>query len=124
MILLLAVLEKKAFLSLANQDVYANVVGGIRLEERASDLAEAMCIASALLEVTLPSAMAYIGEVALTGEIRPVSRLDKRISECARLGYTHLIVPKSEKLPRIDGVELTPVSTLADAVRLLTGTGK
>ena len=124
LILLLAVLEKKAFLSLANQDVYANVVGGIRLEERASDLAEAMCIASALLEVTLPSAMAYIGEVALTGEIRPVSRLDKRISECARLGYTHLIVPKSEKLPRIDGVELTPVSTLADAVRLLTGTGK
>ena len=124
LILLLAVLEKKAFLSLANQDVYANVVGGIRLEERASDLAEAMCIASALLEVTLPPAMAYIGEVALTGEIRPVSRLDKRISECARLGYTHLIVPKSEKLPRIDGVELTPVSTLTDAVRLLTGTGK
>ena len=100
------------------------MVGGIRLEERASDLAAAMCIASALLEVTLPPATACIGEVALTGEIRPVSRLEKRIGECARLGYTHLIVPKSEKLPRVEGVAYHPVATLADAVRLLTGAGK
>lgn len=124
LILLLAVLEKKAFLSLANQDVYANVVGGIRLEERASDLAIAMCIASALLEKTLPAATAFIGEVALTGEVRPVSRLDKRINECARLGYVHLVVPKGEKLPAMEGVKLSPVATLSDAVRLLTGAGK
>jgi len=124
LILLLAVLEKKAFLSLSNQDVYANVVGGIRLEERASDLAAALCVASALLETALPAATACIGEVSLTGEVRPVSRLDKRISECARLGYTHLIVPKAEKLPRAEGVTFHPVATLADAVRLLTGAGK
>ena len=124
LILLLAVLEKKAFLSLSNQDVYANVVGGIRLEERASDLAAALCVASALLETALPAATACIGEVSLTGEVRPVSRLDKRISECARLGYTHLILPKAEKLPRVEGVTFHPVATLADAVRLLTGAGK
>jgi len=124
LILLLAVLEKKAFLSLSNQDVYANVVGGIRLEERASDLAAALCVASALLETALPAATACIGEVSLTGEVRPVSRLDKRISECARLGYTHLILPKAEKLPRAEGVTFHPVATLADAVRLLTGAGK
>ena len=124
LILLLAVLEKKAFLSLSNQDVYANVVGGIRLEERASDLAAAMCIASALLEVALPGGTACIGEVALTGEVRSVSRLDKRISECVRLGYTNLIVPKGGKLPRLDGVVYRPVATLADAVRLLTKPGK
>lgn len=124
LILLLAVLEKKAFLSLSNQDVYANVVSGIRLEERASDLAAALCVASALLETALPAATACIGEVSLTGEVRPVSRLDKRISECARLGYTHLIVPKAEKLPRAEGVTFHPVATLADAVRLLTGAGK
>lgn len=124
LILLLAVLEKKAFLSLSNQDVYANVVGGIRLEERASDLAAALCVASALLETALPAATACIGEVSLTGEVRPVSRLDKRISECVRLGYTHLIVPKAEKLPRAEGVTFHPVATLADAVRLLTGAGK
>lgn len=124
LILLLAVLEKKAFLSLSNQDVYANVVGGIRLEERASDLAAAMCIASALLEVALPGGTACIGEIALTGEVRSVSRLDKRISECVRLGYTNLIVPKGGKLPRLDGVVYRPVATLADAVRLLTKPGK
>lgn len=124
LILLLAVLEKKAFLSLSNQDVYANVVGGIRLEERASDLAAALCVASALLETALPAATACIGEVSLTGEVRPVSRLDKRISECVRLGYTHLIVPKAEKLLRAEGVIFHPVATLADAVRLLTGAGK
>ncbi len=124
LILILAVLEKKAFLSLGNQDVYANVVGGIRLEERASDLAVAMCIASALLEAPLPAATACIGEVALTGEIRPVSRLDKRISECARLGYTHLVVPRTDKTPHIAGVRLSPVATLADAVRILTGADK
>ena len=124
LILLLAVLEKKAFLSLSNQDVYANVVGGIRLEERASDLAAAMCIASALLEVALPGGTACIGEIALTGEVRSVSRLDKRISECVRLGYTNLIVPKGGKLPRLEGVAYFPVATLADAVRLLTKSGK
>ena len=124
LILLLAVLEKKAFLSLSNQDVYANVVGGIRLEERASDLAAAMCIASALLVVALPGGTACIGEIALTGEVRSVSRLDKRISECVRLGYTNLIVPKGGKLPRLEGVAYFPVATLADAVRLLTKSGK
>ena len=124
LVLLLAVLEKKAFLSLGNQDVYANVVGGIRLEERSSDLAAAMCIASALLEAPLPAGTACIGEVALTGEVRPVSRIDKRIRECARLGYTHLVVPKGDKLPRVEGVKLTPVATLADAVRLITGPGR
>ena len=124
LILLLAVLEKNAFLSLSNQDVYANVVGGIRLEERASDLAAAMCIASALLEVALPGGTACIGEIALTGEVRSVSRLDKRISECVRLGYTNLIVPKGGKLPRLEGVAYFPVATLADAVRLLTKSGK
>ncbi len=121
LILLLAVLEKKAFLSLADKDVYANVVGGIRLEERACDLAEALCVASALLEVSLPPNMACLGEISLTGEIRAVSRMDKRIGECARLGYTTLLVPRSDKTPAYKGVTTIPVGTLADAVRVLTG---
>lgn len=121
LILLLAVLEKKAYLSLADKDVYANVVGGIRLEERACDLAEALCIASALLDVPLPPNAACLGEISLTGEIRPVSRMDKRMGECVRLGYTTLLVPKSEKLPKLKDCKVIPVGTLGDAVRVLTG---
>ena len=121
LILLLAVLEKKAFLALGNQDVYANVVGGIRLEDRSGDLAACMCIASALLDTPLPTGTVSIGEVALTGEVRPVSRLEKRISECVRLGYTHIIIPKTDKIPKASGVKFSTVATLGDAVRILTG---
>jgi L-lactate permease len=119
--LLLAVLEKKAFLSLADKDVYINVVGGLRLEERANDLAVAMCVASSLLEAPLPPHTACIGEISLTGEIRPVSRIDKRVSECARLGYGNVILAKGAKLPKLADVNLIRVSTLGDAVRILTG---
>ena len=121
LILLLAVLEKKAFLSLSDKDVYLNVVGGLRLEERASDLAAALCVASGLLDVPLPSHTACIGEISLTGEIRPVSRMDKRIAECARLGYTTVIAAKGAKAPKALGIKLLPVSTLGEAVRVLTG---
>lgn len=121
LILLLAVLEKKAFLSLADKDVYINVVGGLRLEERANDLAVAMCVASSLLEAPLPPHTACIGEISLTGEIRPVSRIDKRVSECARLGYGNVILAKGAKLPKLADVNLIRVSTLGDAVRILTG---
>ncbi len=121
LILLLAVLEKKAFLSLADKDVYINVVGGLRLEERANDLAVAMCVASSLLEAPLPPHTACVGEISLTGEIRSVSRLDKRVSECARLGYGNVIVSKGAKLPKIADVNVIRVSTLGDAVRILTG---
>jgi DNA repair protein RadA/Sms len=121
LILLLAVLEKKAFLSLSDKDVYINVVGGLRLEERAGDLAAAMCVASSLLEAPLPPNTACIGEVSLTGEIRPVSRMDKRVGECARLGYTSVIAAKSAKPQKIPGVKFIGVSTLGEAVRLIAG---
>lgn len=121
LILLLAVLEKKAFLSLADKDVYINVVGGLRLTERANDLAVALCVASSLLEAPLPHDTACIGEISLTGEIRSVSRMDKRISECARLGYANVILSKSAKLPKLAGINLIRISTLGDAVRILTG---
>lgn len=121
LILLLAVLEKKAFLSLSDKDVYINIVGGLRIDERAADLAVAMCVASSLLDAPLPQGTACLGEISLTGEIRPVARMDKRISECVRLGYPRIIVPRGAKLPATDGAEFVRVSTLADAVRILTG---
>ena len=119
LVLLLAVLEKKANLRLSDKDVYTNVVGGLRLAERAGDLAVAMAIASAASETSLPPHTAILGEISLTGEVRPVNRLDKRIQECARLGYTRMIVPHSDNLPDIHGVKYLKVKSVAESLALL-----
>lgn len=119
--LLLAVLEKKAGLKLYDKDVYTNVVGGLRLDERSADLAIALCIASSLSELPLPPHTALLGEISLTGEVRPVSRLDKRVQECARLGFTHVVLPKSEALPSLPNVRYSFVSHIREAMLLLHG---
>ena len=120
LILLLAVLEKKAYLSLADKDVYINVVGGIRLEERCCDLAVAMCIASALIDAPMPKNTVCLGEISLTGEVRGAGRMEKRAAECARLGYERLIIPRHAAFKAPSGIELIRVGTLAEAVKVLT----
>ena len=119
LVLLLAVLEKKAGLRFYDKDVYTNVVGGIRLDERACDLAVAMCIAGAGADIALPPRTAILGELSLTGEVRPVNRLDKRIQECARLGFSHIVVPNSDTLPRVDGLNYTRVKNIREALCIL-----
>ena len=117
--MLLAVLEKKAGLRFYDKDVYTNVVGGIRLDERACDLAVAMCIAGAGADIALPPRTAILGELSLTGEVRPVNRLDKRIQECARLGFSHIVVPNSDTLPKVDGLNYTRVKNIREALCIL-----
>lgn len=119
LVLLLAVLEKKAGLRFYDKDVYTNMVGGIRLDERAGDLAVAMCIAGAGADIALPPRTAILGELSLTGEVRPVNRLDKRIQECARLGFSHIVVPNSDTLPRVDGLNYTRVKNIREALCIL-----
>ncbi|MBS7388107.1 MAG: DNA repair protein RadA [Eubacteriales bacterium] len=119
LVLLLAVLEKKAGLRFYDKDVYTNVVGGIRLDERAGDLAVAMCIAGAGADIALPPRTAILGELSLTGEVRPVNRLDKRIQECARLGFSHVVVPNSDTLPKVDGLNYTRVKNILEALCIL-----
>ena len=119
LVLLLAVLEKKAGLRFYDKDVYTNVVGGIRLDERACDLAVAMCIAGAGADIALPPSTAILGELSLTGEVRPVNRLDKRIQECARLGFSHIVVPNSDTLPKVDGLNYTRVKNIREALCIL-----
>ncbi len=114
--LLLAVLEKKAHLKLSNKDVYLNVVGGLKLDERSTDLAVALCVASALMDLPLPTHTAALGEVGLTGEVRSVSRLETRLNECVRLGYTTVFVPKTAKKSKIDGLKTVPVATVGEAI--------
>ena len=114
--LLLAVLEKKAHLKLSTKDVYLNVVGGLKLDERSTDLAVALCVASALMDLPLPPHTAALGEVGLTGEVRALSRMETRLNECVRLGYDTVLLPKSAKATKLPGLKLVPVATVGEAI--------
>ena len=93
--LLVAVLQKRVGLGLGGQDVYANVVGGLRIAEPAVDLATAIAIASSLRDSAVDPRTVAIGEIGLSGEIRSVNQLDRRINEARRLGFNRLIVPRA-----------------------------
>jgi DNA repair protein RadA/Sms len=100
--LLLAVLDKRAGLSFAQLDVFLNVVGGVRLQEPAGDLAVAAALASSVFDTALPSDAVFVGEVGLGGEIRPVSQAERRIAEAANMGMRRVYlaergVPKRGK---------------------------
>lgn len=94
LVLLLAVLEKKAKLNFSNKDVYINVVGGLKVNEPASDLAVAMALVSALKETAIDKDTVIIGEVGLTGAIRSVPRIEQRINEGSKMGFTKFIIPQ------------------------------
>lgn len=117
-VMLMAVLEKRAGLMLQNQDAYVNVAGGLRLDEPAADLGIIMAIASSFKEKPVNGLMAFIGEVGLTGEIRAVSRLDQRLNECARMGFTHCMIPSanSKQAMRHDNIIVVPIRTVYDAL--------
>ncbi len=121
----IAVLEKRARLSLAGADVFVNVAGGIRLDEPAADLALALALASSFRDRALPPDRVALGEVGLGGELRPVPHLARRLAEASRLGFKSAIVPKrslEEKAP--EGMTLLPCGTLAEAIeRALSGPG-
>ncbi|MDR1620004.1 MAG: DNA repair protein RadA [Clostridiales bacterium] len=117
--LLLAVLENKARVGASNKDVYVNVVGGLRLIERAVDLSVALCVASCVKNRPLFENTAAIGEIGLTGEVRAVSQMEKRMRECVRLGFSNLIVPKLDAKYNVPGANLTPVRNVAEAAALL-----
>ena len=95
--LLIAVLEKRAGLSLGNQDVYVNVVSGMKLSEPSVDLGIAIIIASSLKNVYIPKDTAIIGELGLTGEVRSVNMIDKRLKEAEKLGIKKCIIPLNNK---------------------------
>jgi DNA repair protein RadA/Sms len=92
--MLIAVLEQHAGMRLADRDVFVSAVGGVRVVEPASDLALLLAIAGAHYRKALPADVAVVGEVGLTGEIRPVAHLDQRISEAARLGFATILTPR------------------------------
>jgi DNA repair protein RadA/Sms len=116
--LLLAVLEKRAALNLAADDVYVNVAGGIAVDEPAADLAITGAVASSLRNRTIRIGTAVFGEVGLAGEVRGVSQAALRVREAAQMGFTRCVVPDGncglDDVP--PGIELVPVRTVTEAV--------
>lgn len=114
---ILAVLEKRVGLNLSKQDVYVNVIGGMNISEPAADLGIAIAIATCLNDVTVDMHTVFIGEIGLSGEIRPVNDLEKRIYEAEKLGFTHAIVPKANHLNKnFDKIQISEVSRITDAI--------
>lgn len=116
--LLLAVLDRRAQLPIAALDVYAMAVGGVRVVEPGADLALCVALASSFVGRPVPETVVACGEVGLGGELRQVGRLDRRLAEASRMGFTTAVVPRSA--PAVDApIELLRVPTLAAALDLL-----
>jgi DNA repair protein RadA/Sms len=119
MLMLGAVLTKRVGLPLFNQDVYVNIVGGLRIGEPAADLALCLAVASSYRNQRIDPDIVLIGEVGLSGELRSVSQLDRRLAEAAKLGFTRAVVPVTAQLPAVAGLQVTPARSLAEVVDLL-----
>lgn len=116
--MVLAVLTKRTPVKTSRQEVYVATVGGVRINEPATDLAVALATASTYRGKALPEKTIVIGEIGLSGEIRRVPNLERRLQEAARLGYHRAIVPAGEKL-RISGIRVHPVHTIDEALSLV-----
>jgi DNA repair protein RadA/Sms len=118
--MLLAVLHRHAGVVCADQDVFVNAVGGVKIGEPAGDLAVLLAIVSSLKNRPLPQKMVAFGEVGLAGEIRPAPRGQERLREAAKLGFTHALIPKANApKQQIDGLTILPVERIEEAFSML-----
>jgi len=126
LLLLTAVLTKRVGLKLGNQDIIVNVTGGFKIGEPAADLGIALAITSSFRDVGVDPELAVVGEVGLSGELRAVSQLDRRVNEAARLGFKRCLVPKvgAKVSPAPKDIQLIPASTLREAIRVGLSRGK
>ncbi|WP_075602734.1 DNA repair protein RadA [Saccharicrinis aurantiacus] len=119
--MLLAVLEKRAGFKLAVKDVFLNIAGGIKVNDPSIDLAVVSAILSSNIDIAMSSKICLAGEVGLSGEIRPVTRIDQRISEAEKLGFDQIIIPRFTKDMDLSkySIQVTQVSKLEEAFKLL-----
>jgi len=115
-LLLTAVLSKRLGLKLYDQDVYVNVVGGLRIDDPAADLGVALAIASSLRDLPVDPELAVIGEVGLSGEVRGVSHLEQRLKEAEKLGFKRCLAPRSSRIPKNPGIEVLAIRSLEEAI--------
>ncbi|HET7921755.1 MAG TPA: DNA repair protein RadA, partial [Gammaproteobacteria bacterium] len=119
--MLLAVMHRHSGIAMAGQDVFVNVVGGLRVSETSADLPVLLAALSSFKDKPLPNDLILFGEVGLAGEIRPVYNGEERLREAAKHGFKRAIVPRGNA-PRkggMDGIEVTQVNRLAEAVNAL-----
>lgn len=116
--MLLAVLERRAKIPFASLEVYASVVGGVRLNDPGSDLAICLALASAALDTPVHSDMVALGEVGLGGELRHVTHLERRVIEAERMGFRQVLIPSNSKAPELRRATLVRAATISDALQL------
>jgi DNA repair protein RadA/Sms len=120
--MLLAVLEKRLGLPMGTRDVFVNLVGGLRINDPAVDLAVICALVSSTRDKPLPPEVVLVGEVGLAGEVRSVGRLRERVQEAQALGFKRIVAPKLniDKIkPKPRGLTLTPVKTVREAIQIL-----
>ena len=114
---ILAVLEKRIGLNLSKQDVYVNVIGGIDVNEPAADLGIALAIVTCVRDVVFDPETAIIGEIGLSGEIRAVNHIEKRINEAQKLGFKRIIIPESNDVQdEFKGIQIIKVKRILEAI--------
>jgi DNA repair protein RadA/Sms len=120
LLILAAVLTKRVGMNLGNQDVFVNVVGGLKIEEPAADLGVALAIASSFREVPVAPDLVVIGEVGLSGELRSVSQVEKRLNEALKLGFKRCLLPKAVQrtAQRVAGMESLVARSLHEALEV------
>ena len=114
---ILAVLEKRIGLNLSKQDVYVNVIGGMEIKEPAADLGIALAIVTCVRDVVFDTSTAIVGEIGLSGEIRAVNNIEKRINEAQKLGFKRIIIPASNEIQEeFKGIEIIKVKRILEAI--------
>jgi DNA repair protein RadA/Sms len=113
---ILAVLEKRVGIPLSKLDTYVASAGGLNVEEPAVDLGVAIAVVASFRDRVVDPRTVLMGEVGLGGQIRPVSQMELRLKEAAKLGFKRAIVPKSQNYPEISGLEIIPVAKVIDAI--------
>ena len=122
--MLLAVLERRVGFKLAQKDVFLNIAGGLRVTDPAIDLSVIVAVLSSNVDTGIERGVCMAGEVGLSGEIRPVMRMEQRVAEAQRLGFRRIILPEAsikQLDPKRLHIELVPVRKVEDALRQLFG---
>ncbi len=121
LLMLVAVLSKRVGLPLFNQDIYVNIVGGMRISEPAADLAVALAIASSFRNARTDPDLVLIGEIGLSGELRSVSQLERRLSEAVKLGFRHAVAPPAPLNSSLPDLHLIAARSLSEVVTQILG---
>jgi len=120
--MLLAVLEKRAGFKLGAKDVFLNITGGITVDDPAIDLAVVAAVLSSNIDIAIDKSMCFAAEIGLAGEVRPVTRVDQRITEAEKLGFTSIVISKYCKLPKSNySINIIKVAKVHDVVQHLFG---